>query len=45
MAYRFIEETHAVFGLRWLLKKMDIYPNAYYNPLCYEGCSGQCEGI
>ena len=39
MAYRFIEETHAVFGLRWLLKKMDIYPNAYYNYLKHRKAS------
>lgn len=39
MAYRFIEENHAVFGLRWLLKKMDIYPNAYYNYLKHRKAS------
>ena len=33
MAYRFIDENHSEFGLRWLLKRMGIYPNAYYNYL------------
>ena len=33
MAYRFIEKYHPVFGVRWLLKRLSIYPNAYYNYL------------
>ena len=33
MAYRFIEENHLVFGVRWLLRRLDIHPNAYYNYL------------
>ena len=33
MAYRFIEQHQQEFGLRWLLKRMGIYPNAYYNYL------------
>ena len=33
MAYRFIDEYKDYFGLRWLLNRMDIYPNAYYNYL------------
>ena len=31
MAYRFIDENHGLFGTRWLLRRMGIYPNAYYN--------------
>ena len=30
-AYRFIDEYHPVFGIRWLLTRLKIYPNAYYN--------------
>ena len=30
-AYRFIDLHHAEFGIRWLLKRLNIYPNAYYN--------------
>lgn len=33
MAYRFIEEHQEKFGIRWLLMKMGICPNAYYNYL------------
>ena len=33
MAYRFIETHEKEFGLRWLLRRMKIYPNAYYNYL------------
>lgn len=32
-AYRFIEENHHIFGVRWLLRRLSIYPNAYYNYL------------
>ena len=31
MAYRFINENKDEFGLRWLLNRMNIHPNAYYN--------------
>ena len=31
MAYRFIDQYKEFFGLRWLLRHLDIYPNAYYN--------------
>ena len=31
MVYRFIQNNHAKFGLRWLLRKFDISPNAYYS--------------
>ena len=31
MAYRFIDDDKALFGTRWLLHRLDIYPNAYYN--------------
>ena len=31
MAYRFIDEYKDLFGVRWLLRRMNIYPNAYYN--------------
>ena len=30
MAYRFIDKYKEFFGLRWLLRRLDIYPNAYY---------------
>ena len=33
MAYRFIEKHQRHFGTRWLLKRMGIFPNAYYNYL------------
>lgn len=33
MAYRFIQENHGIFGIRWLLRRFDILPNAYYNYL------------
>ena len=28
---RFIDRNHHVFGLRWLLARMGIYPNAYFH--------------
>jgi putative transposase len=31
MVYRFIKDNHKTFGLRWLLKKFNLSPNAYYN--------------
>ena len=31
MEYRFIKEHQYEFGVRWLLKKFNICPNAYYN--------------
>ena len=31
MAYRFIDEYHELFGVRWLLRRLHIYSNAYYN--------------
>jgi len=31
MVYRFIQNNHEVFGLRWLLRKFNLSPNAYYN--------------
>ena len=30
-AYRFIEQYHDLFGLRWLLKRLGLCPNTYYN--------------
>lgn len=33
MAYRFIQNHHDEFGLRWLLRGLGICPNAYYNYL------------
>ena len=33
MACRFIEKHQRHFGTRWLLKRMGIFPNAYYNYL------------
>ena len=32
-AYRFIQKYNKVFGLRWPLRKFNIFPNAYYNYL------------
>ena len=32
-AYRFIQKYNKGFGLRWLLRKFNICPNAYYNYL------------
>lgn len=29
--YRFIQDNQTGFGLRWLLRRCRIYPNAYYN--------------
>ena len=29
-AYRFIDEYRDLFGVRWLLQRLEIYPNAYY---------------
>lgn len=31
MVYRFIQNNYSEFGLRWLLRKFDLSPNAYYN--------------
>jgi transposase InsO family protein len=31
MIYRFIQNNHPEFGLRWLLRKFKLSPNAYYN--------------
>lgn len=33
MVYRFIEEHKMVFGVRWLLHRLQLSPNAYYNYL------------
>ena len=33
MAYRFIQNYSYLFGVRWLLRRLNIYPNAYYNYL------------
>ncbi len=30
-AYRFIGQYHEEFGVRWLLRRLGICPNAYYN--------------
>ena len=32
-AYRFIQKYHDIFGVRWLLRRLNICPNAYYNYL------------
>jgi len=29
--YRIIDQYHELFGLHWLLRRLGIYPNAYYN--------------
>lgn len=31
MAYRFIDKYKDLFGVRWLLRRLNIFPNAYYN--------------
>ena len=31
MAYRFIQKYSYLFGVRYLLRRLNIYPNAYYN--------------
>jgi putative transposase len=31
VVYRFIQENHHEFGVRWLLRKFTLSPNAYYN--------------
>lgn len=31
MVYRFIKDNHRIFGLRWLLRRFNLSPNAYYN--------------
>lgn len=33
MVYRFIDQDKTILGLRWLLRKFQISPNAYYNYL------------
>ena len=33
MAYRFIQKYSFLFVVRWLLRRLNIYPNAYYNYL------------
>ena len=33
MVYRFIDKYKTEFGVRWLLRKFELYPNAYYNYL------------
>ena len=30
-AYRFIDKYQKLFGVRWLLRRLSIHPNAYYN--------------
>ena len=30
-AYRFIDKYKDLFGVRWLLRRLNIFPNAYYN--------------
>jgi hypothetical protein len=32
-AYRFIQENHPEFGIRWLLRRLKVFPNGYYNYL------------
>lgn len=31
MVYRFIQDNHKEFGLRWLFRKFNLSPSAYYN--------------
>ena len=33
MAYRFIQNNSIEFGVNWLLRRLQIVPNAYYNYL------------
>ena len=30
-AYRFIDQNHQEFGIRWLLLRLKLCPNTYYN--------------
>ena len=43
MAYRFIDQYQKEFGLRWLLKRMGIFQNAYYNYLKHTKAEYQAE--
>jgi len=31
VVYRFFQDNHKEFGLRWLLRRFNLSPNAYYN--------------
>jgi len=33
VVYRFIDQYKKLFGLRWLLRRLKLFPNAYYNYL------------
>ena len=33
MVYRFIEKNHSEVGMRWLMRRLKLSPNAYYNYL------------
>ena len=45
--YRFIMDNKAEFGLRWLFRRLGVYPNGYYNYLkCRKsGATGRKEKI
>ncbi len=50
MVYRFIDQYKTVLGLRWLLRKFQISPNAYYNYLkqrkaAYQGQKDQIKEV
>lgn len=51
MVYRFIDKNKEYFGLRWLCRKFDMSPNAYYNYLkdakreYHEQCGASYERI
>ena len=38
MAYRFIQKNSHLFGVRWLLRRLNICPNAYYNYFKKRNC-------
>lgn len=39
--YQFIQKYQQTFGVRWLLRRMNICPNAYYNYLKNKGFAGK----
>lgn len=45
MAYRFIDEYKDLFGVRWLLRRLNIYPNAYYNYTKHRKAAYEAEKI
>ena len=38
MTYRFIQKYSYLFGVRWLLRRLNICPNTYYNYFKKRNC-------